>query len=212
MMNRDRLTTDRWAHHHQISADLVLPEIADYHELLPWSARQIAIRAVILANISVVAQGEDPTLIIDWFKRQQILVATTPIERLLLLDVESIDPKLRSELAGRMEASRALLWSLGKVEILGLPIYGIRDRLEDIIPPVGADLQDFFSTAQLRSPGELLVESDRHYRLWCQYFRTYRQDKDLLPSDLDYVSLYQREYVFEWLLGAEDWDDIQCDD
>ncbi len=211
-MNRSQLTTDRWARKHQISADLVLQEIADYHELVPWTARQIAIRAVILANISLVAQGEDPSIIIDWFKQQQILAATSPLERLLLLDVESIEPKLRSELAGRIEASRTLLWSLGKVEMLGLPIYEIRDRLGDIIPLVGADLQDFFNTAQLRSPGELLAESDRHYRLWCQYFQTYRQDKDLLPSDLDYISLYQREYVFEWLLGTEDWDDIQCDD
>ncbi|WP_310484636.1 hypothetical protein [Chamaesiphon sp. VAR_48_metabat_403] len=47
-MNRSQLTIDRWARHHQISAELVLPAIANYRELQYWTVRQIAIGAVII--------------------------------------------------------------------------------------------------------------------------------------------------------------------
>jgi hypothetical protein len=41
--------------------------------------------------------------------------------------------------------------------------------------------------------------------------QTRRAGAHLLPADLDFNVLYQRQYAFEWLYGIEAWDDVQCD-
>jgi Domain of unknown function (DUF4272) len=202
----------QWAQIHNIATETVLAAIEDFPETnIPWSGRQIAARAVISAAISAVAQGKSARPIIAWFKQQKIVAEISPLERSFLLDPESIEPNIIPDLLGRNEAAWALLWAIGKVEVLGLPTYRGGNQLQNFLPDCGEDLQDFLNSARLRPLGELLAEEDRHYRLWCQYFQTYNQDTDLLPDDLLYVVLYQREYVFEWFQGVEKWDDIQCD-
>jgi Domain of unknown function (DUF4272) len=202
----------QWAVSHNIAAQAVLPAIEDYPDTpIPWSDRQIAARAIISAGIAAVARGANPQPLIAWFKQQKLVPEISPLERAFLLDREAINSEIVAELVGRSEAAWTLLWALGKVEVLGLPTARCDKQLQEIIPAVGEDIQDFLNSAQFRPIGEFLAEEDRHYRLWCKYFQTYKQDMDLIPDDLDYNVLYQREYVFEWFQGIEQWDDIQCD-
>ena len=106
-----------------------------------------------------------------------------------------------------------MLWVVAKVDHLGLPTRQCNTRrmVDEIIPPLGSDVEPFLASATLRPPGELLAENDRHYNLWCRYFQTRRDPPETLPSDLNFDVLYQREYAFEWLQGIEKWDDVQCD-
>jgi hypothetical protein len=202
----------QWAASHNIATQAIPPAIEDYPDTpIPWSIRQIAARAIISTGIAAVARGSNPQPLIAWFKQEKMVPEISPLERAFLLDREAIDSEVVSELVGRTEAAWTLLWALGKVAVLGLPTYRCDDQLQKIIPAVGEDIQDFLNNAQFRPIGEFLAEEDRHYCLWSQYFKTYKQDMDLIPDDLDYNVLYQREYVFEWFQGIEKWDDIQCD-
>jgi len=92
-----------------------------------------------------------------------------------------------------MEAEWALLWVIGKVEALGLPIRQCDTRrlVDEIIPALGSDIEPFLATAVLRSPGVLLAEDDRVYDLWCRWHAA-RRIGDPLPEDLDEAVLYQR--------------------
>jgi len=91
---------------------------------------------------------------------------------------------------------------------LGAAIRG--GLVDEIIPALGSDVRAFISGAELRSPGALLSEDDRTYRLWCAALAL-RRRKEPLPEDLNMNVLYQRRYVFEWLDGNQPWDDVTCD-
>jgi hypothetical protein len=189
------------------------PAIADYDEPCPLSAREVATRAIALQGVIAVACEVDPAAIIDWFKEQGVWDAVSPNERAFVLDPKTARSDDVLRLRWRQEAEWTLLWVVGKVDHLGLPIRQCDTRrlVDEIIPELGSDIEPFLASATLRSPGELLSETDRHYDLWCRYIQTRRERPESLPSDLNVEVLYQREYAFEWLHGIEPWDDVQCD-
>ena len=83
-------------------------------------------------------------------------------------------------------------------------------EIDEIIPPVGTDIKEFFTSAELRDPDVLIAEDLRTYDLWCDVCAARRQKKPL-PDDLDIGVLFQRRYAFEWLDGLDEWDDVTCD-
>jgi Domain of unknown function (DUF4272) len=206
-------TTEEWAKSFGISTAPVAPPIADYDEPCPFDAREIATRAIVLQGVVAVASQVDPKPVIEWLKEQHLWSAVSPNEQAFLLNPEAAGPDNVMRFRWRQEAEWALLWVVGKVDQLGLPIRECDTRrlVDEIIPQLGSDLEPFLSSATLRHPGELLAESDRHYNLWCQYFQTRRQNPESLPSDLNLSVLHQRQYAFEWLQGVEAWDDVRCD-
>jgi hypothetical protein len=187
--------------------------VEGYGEPCPFTARQVAVRAVILQGVVAVAAEVDPKPVIAWYRDQGIWKAVSPKERAFLRNPLSVAREEVNELGWRKEAEWALLWVVGKVEALGLPTRSCDSRrlVDEIIPALGADIEPFLASAELRPPGVLLAEDDRHYRLWCRYIQTCQGGNNLLPSDLAPAVLYQREYAFEWLHGIEPWDDVQCD-
>jgi hypothetical protein len=208
-----QLKTEEWARSHGISTALTPPAVEGYDEACPFSARQIAIRAVILQGVVAVASEVDSEPVVEWYQGSGMWDAVSPNERALLLDPSSVSQKAVHEFRWRQEAEWALLWAVGKVEALGLPTQQCdTPRLVDeIIPALGSDIEPFLASAELRSPGVQLAEDDRHYNLWCRYFQTRREGSDLVPGDLDVSVLYQRQYAFEWLHGVDAWDDVRCD-
>jgi hypothetical protein len=82
--------------------------------------------------------------------------------------------------------------------------------VDEIIPPLGSDIEEFLASAELRSPGVLLAEDDRTYDLWCCVAKARRRGEPL-PADLNWWVLYERRYAFEWLDGVQEWDDVTCD-
>jgi hypothetical protein len=207
------LTTETWAHSHGISTDPTPPAVAGHDEPCPFTARQVATRALILQGVVAVASEVDPEPVVEWFQDQRIWPQASPREQGFLLAPDSLDRDAWNDLRWQQEAEWALLWVVGKIKTLGLPTRqcDTRRMVNDIIPALGSDIEPFLASAELRPPGVLLAEDDRHYRLWCQFFQTRRAGAHLLPSDLEFSVLYQRQYAFEWLHGIEAWDDVQCD-
>jgi hypothetical protein len=204
------LTTESWAKALGISVKPTPPAVAGYSGRCPRSARQIAVRAVILQGVVAVAAGVDPEPVIAWFRDQRVWRGVTPEEKAFLRDPPPTEAQ-RAQFGWHREAEWALLWAVGKVASLGLPTRGCDARrlVDEIIPPLGSGLERFLASARVREPGVLLAEGDRTYNLWC-YAQKARRGR-ALPADLNWNVLYERRYAFEWLDGTQRWDDVTCD-
>ena len=200
-----------WAEALKISVEegVLAEEAGDY--CLGQSVRDIAIRTVILQGVVAVAYQVDAEPVIEWFHEQEIWDAVTPKEQeFLLLPTRSTEECNRYR--AHQEAEWTLLWVIGKIDALGLPTHycDTRRLVDEIIPPLGTDIESFVRSAGLQKPGVLLAEDDRTYTMWCSYWRDRRESKPL-PHDLNITVLYERRYAFEWLDGIQKWDDVTCD-
>jgi uncharacterized protein DUF4272 len=205
------LTTKEWAESLDVCSLEDVPAIADYSEKSARTSREIAIRSLILQGVVAVAADVDPAPIVDWFKEQEIWQFVSRAERQFLEGGKVNEATLR-RYQWHQEAEWTLLWTIQKVESLGLPTRqcDTRRMVDEIITPLGDPIDDFVETAFLRAPGELLAEDDRTYNLWC-YLNQAKRLRKPVPSDLNEQVLYERRYAFEWLEGFQEWDDVTCD-
>jgi hypothetical protein len=205
------VTTEAWAKSFDVSVEATPEAVEGYSKRCPRTARQIAVRAVILQGVVAVASEVDPEPIIVWFREQRIWRSATPEEKAFLQD-PSPTKEQRNRLGWHQEAEWTLLWVVSKVDSLGLPTHSCDTRrlCHEIMPPLGSDIAAFLASAELRPPGVLLAEDDRTYNLWCYAHRARRRG-DPLPHDLNWNVLYERRYAFEWLDGMQDWDEVTCD-
>ncbi len=206
-------TTEEWARSLKISTAVTPPAIANYDEPCAFSARDIATRVIVLQGVVAVAYEVDPEPVVDWYREQGVWEQVSPQEKGFLLNPASIGPDVRNGLRWHQEAEWALLWVVGKVDWLGLPTHHCDSRrlVDEIIPALGSEIEPFLESSEVRSPGVLLAEDNRHYDLWCRYLQSRRKKLDRLPRDLDVSVLYERRYAFQWLQGIEAWDDVKCD-
>lgn len=204
-------TTEEWAQAHGISVEDTPPTVENYDEPYPRSAREIATRVVILQGVVAVTCDVDPAPVVEWLREQDVWDQLSPRERAFLLRPD-VPEEQRRRFGWHQEAEWTLLWVISKVESLGLPTRGCDTRrlVDEIIPPLGSDLEEFLASARLRPPGVLLAEDDRTYNLWC-YVNSATRRGEPLPSDLEWWVLYERRYAFEWLDGMQDWDEVTCD-
>ncbi len=205
------VTTADWARAKGYSGESVQPAIEGLHHVFPRIACEIALRAIILQGVVLAGYDVDPEPIIEWFQEQGIWEAVSPREQQFLLNDMPTDEE-SNRFRWRDETEWTLLWMIGKVKVLGLPTHlcDFRLMIDEIIPPVGTDIKEFFTSAELRDPDVLIAEDLRTYDLWCDVCAAHRQKKPL-PDDLDIGVLFQRRYAFEWLDGLDEWDDVTCD-
>jgi hypothetical protein len=206
------LTTHDWARSLGISTDLMAPSVEGYNEPCPLTARQVAIRAIILQGVVAVASDVDPEPVVEWFRNQGVWDYVTPLERSFLADPSSAGQGQRSRFSWQAEAEWALLWVVRKVEALGLPTSQCDSRRlgDEIIPALGSDIEPFLASAEIRPPGLLLAEDDRAYNLWC-FMHSASRNGTPVPDDLIQGVLWQRVCAFEWLHGITPWDDVRGD-
>jgi hypothetical protein len=203
-------TTREWAIENGVGVADVLPAVEGYDEPIPRTAEDVARRTIILHSIAATGYGVDAAEIVEWLTDESIWACASPAERQLLTASDAADEEL-SDARWRQEAQWALLWTINKIDFLGLPT-GTCDTaqlVDSIMPGLGESIEPFVSSARLRPPGELLAEEDRTYNLHCYARQAPR--KNAMPSDLVYGVLFQRHYAFEWLTGDVEWDDVRTD-
>jgi hypothetical protein len=203
------ISTLDWAKSLGIPVDDIPPPI-EHDDPYPRTARDVAIRAIILQGVVAVAFGVDSELVTSWFHEEQIWEEVTPHEKLFLL-AESRSERECIDYQWHQEAEWTLLWAINKVEFLGLPTQQCDTRrlVDEIIPPLWSEIDDFVASAELRAPGVLLAEDLRTYDMWC-YAHSARRNNEL-PDDLNWSVLYERRYAFEWLDFEVAWDEVSCD-
>jgi hypothetical protein len=204
-------STEEWARAFGISTEPIPPEVSDHTKPCARSAREIAVRAVILQGIVAVGHGVSPEPVSEWYHEQRIWSAVSPMERAFLRNPAAMEPQ-RNRLCWHAEAEWTLLWAIGKVEAPGLPtqVCDSRRLVDEIIPALGDSISGFVAGAKLVHPGLLLAEDDRTYDLWCRVCAA-RRAGTRLPADLNYDVLRERRYAFEWLDGNQKWDEVTCD-
>jgi len=204
-------TTKEWAESLKVASDADLCAISGFSKPYARTAREVAVRAVILQGVVAVAYGVEAQPIVEWFQSQKRWDAVTPKERNFLATSQHSESE-RVQFRWKQEAQWTLLWMIHRVESLGLPTRycDTRRLVDEIIPAPGDDLQPFISQSRLRSPGALLAEDDRTYNLWCYALAAQRRQESL-PSDLNLGVLRERRYAFEWMDGNQDWDEVTCD-
>ena len=204
-------TTKSWAESRGIPGDTILPAIEGYTEPYARTAEQVAIRTIILHGVCAVAFGVDADAVVEWFKEQNLWTSISPNEDKFFSNPQRTEQQLM-QFQWRSESEWALLWTIKKVDSLGLPIRvcDTAQLVDEIMPALGESISEFISSATLRPPSELLAEDDRIYNLHC-YARIDRKNGVLFPDDLIYGVLYERHYAFEWLSDSAEWDDVTCD-
>src|SRR5262249_46866667 len=153
-------TTKSWAKSLDVPTDDVTPSIKGYRNRCPRTARDVSVRSLILHGVVAVAQGVSPAPIIRWFRQQEIWDDISPNEKTFL--TKGTPAKVRNRLSWHLEAEWTLLWTITKVQALGLPDHECDSRqiVDAIVPPLGGDIGEFVATAKLRPPGLLLAEDD----------------------------------------------------
>src|SRR5262249_27113045 len=162
-----------------------------YSEQCARSARQIAVRTLILQGVVAVASEVAPEPIIEWFHDQRLWRSVSPEEKAFLRN-PSPSREQCNRFGWHQEAEWTLLWVIGKVDSLGLPTRccDTRRLVDEIIPPLGSEIGSFLASAKVREPGVLLAEDDRTYNLWCYAQKAWRKGE--LPADLNWDVLYER--------------------
>jgi Domain of unknown function (DUF4272) len=203
------LSTKEFAASHGLCVADIVPPINGYNKPYAQTAKAVAIRAIILHGVVLVGYSVEPQPIVEWFQDEEIWDYVSPQEKAFLSSNPS--RKERSDARWREEAQWTMLWSIGKIEALGLPTKTCDTKrlMDEIMPALGDRIESFVSSAVLRPPAELLGEDDRTYNLHCYVHKASRANA--MPEDLIYDVLYQRHYAFEWLSGDDDWDDVQPD-
>ena len=204
------VSTIKWAKSFGISVDANPIPPVTITEHYPRTAREIAVRAIILQCVVAAASDVDPEPLILWLQDEEIWEVVSPAEKTLLLENRP-SAKQRNEFRWRQEAEWTLLWMIGKVEALELPTQtcDTRHMVDEIIPALGSSITGFLTSAELRRPEILYAEDERTYDLWCRAIPARRETT--LPYDLNMDVLYERRYAFEWADSTEQWDTVTCD-
>lgn len=186
-----------------------LPEIETADQIEARSTIEIARRAICLLLVAARFELDTGTLqmLIDGLG----MVGHFTTDEQAFLDSECPPREDVTRFSWRSEASWVLLWALGFVDELGLPLAQIApyDAIE-IVEPNGID--GLVSNAAPRPMDELLDAADLIYRChWAT--RSFQHDgvTDVGPLKVDVT--VERHYALNWLVRCcdQEWDDISTD-
>lgn len=200
--------TKEWAESLDIDTLDILPPSEDIIESYCRTASEVAIRTVILHSIVAAGSGINQELITGWLQDQNLWEHASPRERSILQSPR----KFKEDRTGAQwlqEAQWPLLWTIKKVEGLGLPTKTCDSlKLVDEIMPVlgGDDIDQFIASAEFRPAAEISAEYDRTSRIY--YHAKKAIDREEMPEDMIYSVLYYRYYSFRWLISYDPWDDV----
>jgi len=202
------IKTKEWAESLNIDTQDALPPSENIMESYCRTASEVAVRTVMLHSIVAAASGIDRERITGWLQDQNLWEQASPRERSLLQSPR----RFKEDSSGAQwlqEAQWALLWTIQRVENLGLPTKRCDSiKLVDEIMPVlgGDDIDSFITSAEFRPAAEISAENDRVSRLY--YYARKAADKEEMPEDLIYSVLHNRFWAFRWLINNEPWDDV----
>lgn len=188
-----------------------LPHVESENEAKFRNPEEVAKRALVLYALISVAHQADRELAVSWLKNEDLWQSVSPKEKAFLENSTTPEREV-IEASWRVESLWTLLWSLGKVEELGLPKELCdSDLIQQIMPEPEMPIAQFINQASLRPPSEILDATDLIYRIhWADVDA--RLNNRETPGGLYAGIIYERHYTLNWLTWyAKDWDDIITD-
>lgn len=192
-----------------IPINLYLPLIEEEREAVIRTAADIAKRILILAYLyTTIHNDDDKQDIIAYLKTEKLWGHVSRREQ-ALFNKETLSEEEARNLSWRVECIKVLLWSINKIDDLGLPIDEASD-IFNLIPGYIESSEEFVNGAVIRDTTEILDASDLIYRIhWA--IKQARIDNTEIPSiNPDVVQEWHQ--AINWITFYEDrWDDITTD-
>lgn len=179
-------------------------------------AKEIAKRALALHLLLGVIFYEEPKDIVEWAIEEGLWDSLSPQEQqVFAFPISNHDEGEKrwrqkamqsNRLTWRIEGLLALLWCLGKVEHLDLPIEKCDGSiLSEVLPQIGESLDAFISQAQLRPVEDLVYLLQQHIQIHKDQQKAF-ENNESLPFDM--LITYERIHALYWTVSLIDqWDD-----
>lgn len=194
-----------------------IPALEDETMIQLRSPEEIAIRAFLLHALMGVIFYEKPAEVVRWVQTEGLWESLTPKEKkIFLIPISNLDEgqkawqqkALQSNLlTWRIEGLWALLWSLGKIDLLDWPKEKCDGGLlRGCVPELGESVQSYIKNARLRNISDLLDEIDLTYRI----HRSFAEEGGVQPilESFDQMIVYERIHAFAWIVNwLDEWDD-----
>jgi len=186
-----------------------LPLIEEENEAVIRSASDIARRVLILAYLyTIIYNPNDKQEIIAFLKSEGLWNHASKKEQ-AILNKDVLSEKEGMNLSWRVEGVKVLLWSINKIEDLGLP-FEETAGIFDLIPEYMEPSQDFINGAVLRKTTEILDASDLIYRIHWAVRQAGIDGTEVPNINPDIVPEWHQ--AINWITFYEDdWDEITTD-
>jgi hypothetical protein len=189
-----------------------LPQVESDGEAKFRDPKEVARRAIVLYFVISVAHGANRQTASAWLKEEGLWDIVSPKEKEFLESNNPTEEEIISS-TWQAEALWMLLWALAKIEKLELPKELCDVEVEQNL--MSWTEQDscttFVNRAELRSPSEILNETDLIYRIHWAIVDARLNNKET-PGGFDPGVVYERHYALNWLTCYSDnWDDVTTD-
>jgi Domain of unknown function (DUF4272) len=182
-----------------------LPEIEAPCELAPRSAREVAIRAWVLAHIVYLGYGNTGAEIVELLTNARLEEHLTPNE-LNFCAQDTLTSEKKAWAAWLCEAVHGCAWSLGMVDTA--PLDDCPDNLVSLFP-VATDPWPSIEAASLRRYDQLYQRADMMYRLHWAAVEA-RLSGALTP--LVEPAIMMQRHSLDWVVGLpHEWDSMPLD-
>lgn len=192
------------------------PVYPERNEIHLRSAGEVAKRALSLHLLLGVIFYKEPEKVAKWATNEGLWVSLSPQEqnifRVPISDLGPAEKKWKQQalqsnlLTWRIEGLLALLWSMGLVEKLELPI----ERCDGfyigrVLPALGESIQPFLTQARLRPVEEIADMLEKHFQIYNHQVEAYKNEEEL---QFDMMITYERIHALNWACGlVDEWDD-----
>ena len=180
------------------------------------SAGEVARRALALHMLLGVIFYEEPEKVVNWAIDEGMWDYLSPREqkifRMPLSDLSPAEKKWKQRalqsnlLTWRIEGLQALLWSIGRVDELDMPIERCdgSDMARHYLPSVNP-FNPSSPQARLRPSEEMVHMLEEHFQLYNQQVEAYENGE---KHPFDTMITYERIHALNWVCGLiDEWDD-----
>lgn len=178
----------------------------------PRNAEEIARRTILLHCTVAAAHGVSKQDIAQWLQIEKLHAELTPREARFMAAAAPAQNEV-TWMSWLAEAQFVLLWSIGKIGQMPLPISKCDTGLIlKVMPGLFTTTNPFILSAKLRASGELEVEYERIYDIHCTVRGALRKGAQP-PNGYDKDVVFFRHYALNWITGycGQAWDEIRTD-
>lgn len=189
-----------------------LPLTEEESDIKIRPAKEIAERILILTYLNYVSEvPEEREKVVNFLQTNLLWDSVSPDEK-DLFEKPELTQQEEVNISWRSEAIWLLLWTIGKVEKLQLPIEQVEvSEIVSNLPEFLSDPKDFIKNVAIRPTTEILDILDLTYRLhWAA--RDANLKRKPIPANLSLSIIMERHYAINWVtFYADEWDEITTD-